>query len=184
MTQEILNVWNEIRVTDEGISISLFSESRDGGAVLEDETWFTFDEMSEMTPTGPMSLRLSDEARESLDRSREFGSEDSQQSAESGSRKSAESGSRKSVEIPPVGNFVRDANPPSWSDGERLKVVGISDKSANEYQIEGHQTVYMANPSCDPDEPVAEAVYESDIGPFGNYNSDDVYAYPASRLKA
>jgi len=59
MAQEPLTVWNEITISQSGIGITLYSESTDG-AVVEDETWFTFDELQ--TETGEIhSLNLSDE---------------------------------------------------------------------------------------------------------------------------
>ena len=58
---EIINVWNEVRVTGDGISITLLSERASGGAIVEDETWFTFDELTANSPQSPISLNLSDE---------------------------------------------------------------------------------------------------------------------------
>lgn len=66
MTQAPTSVWNEVRFTSEGISISLFSESTGGDAILEDEMWFTYDELQEMSPSAPLSLSLSETTKEGL----------------------------------------------------------------------------------------------------------------------
>lgn len=66
MTDAPSTVWNEVRITSDGISISLLSEGRGGRAIVEDEMWFTFDELQEMSPSEPMSLNLSDETQAAL----------------------------------------------------------------------------------------------------------------------
>lgn len=193
MTNAPLNVWNEVRITSEGISISLFSESTDGPAIVEDELWFTFDELELLANSEPQSLNLSDETVENL--------ADQRQSANVAKIWQADTLDEKAEHLPEnpstdellaymglsdmsevenvaaesqsafeTGDVVRDTNPPSWSDGENLEIVNISDQSADEYIIEEtifrdspDKTVADANPSCDPDEQVYECVYLSDL---------------------
>jgi hypothetical protein len=209
MPQAPITVWNEVRITSDGISISLLSESRDGPAIVEDEAWFTFDELESMAPSEPLSLNLSDQSQNALDEQSENATVGNLREAESMEEKADEmpenpsadellaymepggqqSGdSRESVDLQ-VGDVVRDTRPPDgWR--ARLEVVGISDKSAHEYVIEERfagpdETVANANPSpsCDPDEPVVEAVYRSDMNLKGAYDEEDVYAFPESRLE-
>jgi hypothetical protein len=171
MAQAPSTVWAEVRFTSDGISISLLSESQGTGAIVEDEAWFTFEELQEMSPSAPQSMNLSQETQEALAEQRKQAAvgklfTDSQQSG--------------SVEnLPEVGDTVVDTNPPKWSQDNELEVVGISDKSASEYVIEESdfgpdKTVSAENPKCHGDETVIEAEYTSGDG--------TTYAFPESRL--
>ena len=145
---------------------------------MEDETWFTFAELQEQSPSAPISLNLSDET----------------QSAFAEERRMAQVGrisENQESNLPQVGDRVRDENPPDWAtDLEELEVVEVlSDVRADEYVIQGpnegtaidksmqrlsDETVADANPSYDEDEPVVLAKYER--------GDSDEYAFPASRL--
>lgn len=166
MTDAPSDVWNEIRFTSEGISISLFSESPDTGAILEDETWFTYDELQEMSPSGPLNLSLTEQSRSAL-----AGQETTTEQGNS-----QESG----YTLPEVGQIVRDTNPPSWSKSPSVEVVGISDATAGDHVIEVNSgaediTVMSANPDCnDPDQPVIIGKYIA--------GSEKTYAFPLNRL--
>jgi len=170
MTDAPSDVWNEIRFTSEGISISLFSEWTDTGAILEDETWFTYDELQEMSPSGPLNLSLTEQSRSTLAGQETTTVNDSQESE---------------YTLPEVGQMVQDTNPSGWNESNYalLEVVEISDKSAGEYFVdqkahmpdEYRETVANANPSCDPDEPVIEAEYVDGTG--------ESYGFPVSRLE-
>lgn len=116
MTQAPTTVWNEVRFTSDGISISLFSESKEGGAILEDEMWFTYDELQEMAPSGPKNLGLSRESSDALAKQRGraamaevLSSSDDDTVARSQTEPSQESAdSQESGEVenlPPVGNL-------------------------------------------------------------------------------
>jgi hypothetical protein len=59
----ILGVWNEVRISNEGISITLYSESTDE-VYVEDEMWFTHNELHDSGSNRIYSLRLSQETRE------------------------------------------------------------------------------------------------------------------------
>jgi hypothetical protein len=50
MNNDIYNIWNEVRITDDTISISLLAEG-DDGATVEDELFFTFDELQSASGT-------------------------------------------------------------------------------------------------------------------------------------
>jgi hypothetical protein len=181
MEDVITNVWNEVRVTDEGISITLLSESLEGGAIVEDETWFTFDEMRADSPQSPISLSLSGETDSALAEQRRM--------AQVGELVDSQE-SDNSQELPEVGDCLTDQNPPSWaSDSDYLEVVEVLPNTrCDEHIIQGpnegkslekgkHQlfdkTVADANPSYNENEPVVMAQYNG---------SGDWYAFPASRL--
>lgn len=184
MTQDTpTTVWNEVRVTSDGISISMYSESRDSGAVVEDELWFTFDELQAMSPSEPKQMRLSQSSRKLL--------EDAASAMQKQEVMEELEESEPSYE---EGEVVQDTNAPSWSEDDRLVVVNVADHPADEYIVEArrhrpNETVYTTNPSCDADETVIEAVYyddwvHSDAEGYGEYNEDDVYAFPESRIKS
>lgn len=166
--QPVATVWNEIRIAGDGISISLYSEDADG-ARIEDEVRFTFKELQEMD--GELeSLQLSDETHDRM-------GEDTMSLAEV--RESLkEAGIRKRFED---GETVIDTETPEWSADDTLTVHGYAEVRADEYMIgdshksENNTTVSDANPSCEPDEPVVLATYDT--------NTDKIYAFPQSRLK-
>ena len=172
---EIINVWNEVRVTADGISITLLSERASGGAIVEDETWFTFDELTANSPQSPISLNLSDET--------------SQDFAEQ--RRLAQVGMimDEGDDLPEPGDVLEDQNPAHWSDDTRVEVVEVLPNTrCEEYVIQGRhegqslpkseqswtdETVATANPSYDEGDTVVRGKY---VG------SEKVYAFPASRL--
>lgn len=164
-----INVWNEVRVTGDGISISLISEGAGNPPVVEDEAWFTFDELQEMGPSEPINLNLSDESR------------------------SAMVGGRQSDDEPTPpqrGDPMVDDNAPSWAEDSRVVVEQyLPSVCAYEYVIEGpnasgamdptlqarsDETVAAANPSYSADEPVVLARYVD--------SPAETYAFPESRL--
>lgn len=176
----VTNVWNEITISGEGIGITLYSESAGIGAVVEDETWYTFDELQLLTGD-IINLNLSHETRERLSDDESWSAPSTDEVMESAGRQSAHS--QQSVDLQ-VGDLVIDTNGPDWANQYGAQVVGISDKSASEYIVQerpykGDKTVHDANPSCHPDEPVVKAVYLNDEG----IPTKDEYAFPASRLE-
>jgi hypothetical protein len=159
MTQ-ILNVWNEVRITSNGISITLLSESTDGTAVVEDETWFTFDELSAQSPSRPVTLNLSDETSEAIEEANEQArigqieradalSEKAEHLPESPSADEllAYMGLSSESEIEQVadehgrltaGDAAIDENAPHWSDDAQVIVLErLDDVTADEYVIQG-----------------------------------------------
>lgn len=177
---EITNVWNEVRVTADGISITLFSERASGGATVEDEAWFTFDEMAADAPQSPISLNLSDRTSDDWAETRRL--------ARVGQIMD-EGENEKSHDLPKAGDVLTDRNPAPWSEDTQVEVVEVlPNVSCDEYVIQGQnegdaltpssqawsdETVADSNPSYDEDEPVVRGRY---VG------SEKVYAFPASRL--
>jgi hypothetical protein len=66
MNNDIYNIWNEVRITDDTISISLVAEG-DDGATVEDELFFTFDELQSASGTIE-GLTLREETRATMTR--------------------------------------------------------------------------------------------------------------------
>jgi hypothetical protein len=88
-----------------------------------------------------------------------------------------------------VGDIVRDTRPPTWSENNELKVVGLPDENANEYVVSeradifSDKTVWNANPHCDEDEDVVECQYLDDTDMSYPNASGSTYAFPVSRLE-
>lgn len=163
------SVWVETRITNEGISISLLSESRDG-AIVEDETWFTFAEMNEMAPSAPISLNLTDTTRDLL-RQESAGDEDN---SDLDIDELLDTGTEPSM--PQEGDVLMDQNPPPWgSDEVPITVTEVLENvKANEHTINNYgMTVADANPSYSRFDPVILGTYP---------DSDKEYAFPKSRL--
>lgn len=163
-----IGVWAEFRTSTEGVSVTLYSESAEGTPVVEDELWFTHDELQE-GPQGIETLRLTQETRAQL-KPDERGSQESQ---------------GRQIE---KGDILRDDNAPSWSDNDIVVVVepdaGVS---ADAYYTGDGGTVADANPSYPADDTVVRAVYRSDVPQYSDktiagFDDEDVYAFPESRL--
>ncbi len=172
MVEAPTSVWNEVRFTDEGISISLFSESPQGGAVLEDEMWYTYDELQEMAPSNPIMLNLTDESREAL-------SEIHKEAQFSFIDDRSQSEIRTGYETPDVGDVLYDDpnRTPKWSEDERVRVINVTETRADEYELDTDdwwkETVADYNQSEPDDAPVV----------VGNYiGSESEYAFPVTRL--
>ena len=171
---EILDTWTEVRTSDNGISATLYSEWEGGEVIVEDELWFTQDELSDSREI--TSLNLSQESREAI-YSRQT---DIDSYTEDNSVELIQESSNQIEE----GDWVIDENPPSWSeDGARLQVVErLDDVTADEYVIEKNTfgkdgTVAMANPSYPSDDTVILCRFADQM------DSDEPYAYPESRLR-
>jgi len=183
MTKDVTNVWNEVRVTSDGISVTLFSESADGGATVEDELWFTFDEIQEQAPSQPFSLNLSDETQSAIstigDRNKL-----QQEIPDYIEEYSQELENEQVGNLPEVGDVLIDENAPDWSNGEWVEVVNITDQNAEDYVIEewdcpyNDETVATANPNYSANDTVIEAKYLDETG----HPTGDSYAFPESRL--
>lgn len=179
MDERPIDVWNEVRVSPDGISISLISESAEGdGPVVEAEEMFAFEELEEMAPTGPMTMRLSDKTRDAL-------RERSRNSAESDSRNSAKTRTimGDTFTLPEEGEVVRDTEAPDWSDTGQVIVQNVTNSVASDYVIEEKsgvrrvETVNTLNLNHPPNAPVVEAAYLSVDG-----GQSDTYAFPVTRL--
>jgi len=198
MAQEPLTVWNEITISQSGIGITLYSESTDG-AVVEDETWFTFDELQ--AETGDIhSLNLSDETDELMAEAaktsrqqkiyNEFEDIDFEKLEYELEGEFDEE--QESYDFPDEGEIVEDLNPPLWSENSALEVVEVlEDVKAEDYVIEGRragqalsederlgiyeQSVAQANPSCNSDDPVVMCEYADE-------NNNTTYAFPLGRI--
>jgi hypothetical protein len=163
------SVWNEIRVTDDGVSVTLYSEDPSGhGPIVEDEWWMTHAEI-ENTPHGIASLRVSEET--------------------------LERGSQEEEVTLSTGDVVEDLNPPSYMSEEAIGEKGqlivdevlppevtcatwafdeeASTDDMSDMEQVFAQTVADANPSYPDDDRVVLARYK---------DSDSQYAFPASRL--
>lgn len=153
------NVWTEVRVTGNGVSVTLYTENESGMPVVEGETWLTHEELTEPELIGGPGKR------ELL--------------SISGDRP-AEPEETEEYDVPAVGSFVVDDNPPSWSDNNVLQVKRIPGETAGEHVIQerfgtrSDKTVADANPRYDADAPVVVATYVN-----GN---NEPYAFPSSRL--
>jgi len=162
MEKEILSVWNEDRVTADGVSVTLYSESTDSGAVVEDEYWINKDEMAD-TPHRVESLRM-----------------------ESRLHQEAPSDSESNFS---EGQVVVDKSPPKWAEGERLvvdEVLAYPQVTAETYLYE--EGAYIANPKASVfNQTVADVNKEypaDDRVVLARYeDSDKRYAYPESRLR-
>jgi len=162
MEKEILSVWNEVRVTADGVSVTLYSESTDSGAVVEDEYWISKDEMAD-TPHSVESLRMESSLhQETPSRSESNFSE---------------------------GQVVVDKSPAKWAEGERLivdEVLTHPEVTADTYLYE--EGAYIANPKASVfNQTVADVNKEypaDDRVVLARYeDSDKRYAYPESRLR-
>ena len=162
MEKEILSVWNEVRVTADGVSVTLYSESTDSGAVVEDEYWINKDEMAD-TPHSVESLRM-----------------------ESSLHQETPSRSERNFS---EGQVVVDKSPPKWAEGERLvvdEVLTHPEVTAETYLYE--EGAYIANPKASVfNQTVADVNKEypaDDRVVLARYeDSDKRYAYPESRLR-
>jgi len=172
---EILDTWTEVRTSDNGISATLYSEWEGGEVIVEDEIWFTQDELSDSREI--TSLNLSNESRDAI-YSRKTESDSYTQGISSELI-------QKSLNTIQEGDWVIDDNPPSWSDdAARLQVVERLDNvTAEEYVIkhnsyfEDNLTVASENPEYPSDDTVV-------LCRFGDQmDSDKQYAYPESRLR-
>lgn len=52
------DTWTELKIGATGVSVSVYSEDNDGVAVLEDEIWFTNDEVEELQENGGDTFAL------------------------------------------------------------------------------------------------------------------------------
>jgi len=175
----IINVWVEGQIHSDGVSLSLLSESQEGGARVEAVENLTFEEL-ESREGGLFNMGLSDETQSA------FG--DQIRQAQVG--KLFESQVSDEPTHPEPGTVLTDVNAPSWSDEDGVQVTEVlSEVTAEEYVIQGKhegtaldpslqswsdETVADANPSYSPDETVI----------LGRYiDGGKEYAFPASRLQ-
>jgi hypothetical protein len=179
----VINVWNEVRFTADGISITLFSESQEGGAVVEDELWYTYEEMQELSPSRPFSLNLTDETQSAIATS--SASQGLQQEMSDYIEEYSQQLENEQVgNLPKVGDVMIDKNAPPWSNDERVEVTNITDTKAENYIITERfgqmddETVASANPYYPTNDTVIEAKY---LGKDGRPTGDS-YAFPESRL--
>jgi len=172
---EILDTWTEVRTSDNGISATLYSEWEGGEVIVEDELWFTQDELSDSREI--TSLNLSQESREAI--------YSRQTDIDSYTEKNGVELIQESRNQIAEGDWVIDENPPSWSeDGARLQVVErLDDVTADEYVIKHNNfyrndvTVASENPDCPSDDTVILCRFADQM------DSDEPYAYPESRLR-
>jgi hypothetical protein len=194
--------YTEVQIDDDSISLTLISESGSSGPVIEDTERFTFEELQDMAGEH-LTLRLSTDSREALVDSRESAvvgnllqSESMEEKAEiipdNPSSKElmaymgllgGEATDGRESDLPEVGDILTDTNSPEWSVDDRVEVVSISDKSADEYIVQESdfgrpKTVADVNYEADPDETVIEAQYLDAQG----FPEGKVYGFPASRL--
>ena len=200
--------YTEVQIDEDSISLTLISESGSNGPVIEDTERFTFEELQDMAGEH-LTLRLSTDSREALVDSRESAvvgnllqSESMEEKAEiipdnpsskelmaymgllgGEATDGRESGDSQESDLPEVGDILTDTNSPEWSVDDRVEVVSISDKSADEYIVQESdfgrpKTVADVNYEADADETVIEAQYLDAQG----FPEGKVYGFPASRL--
>jgi hypothetical protein len=163
MAQETpIDVWNEITISQSGVGVTLYSEyGEGGGAVVEDETWFTFDEL-EGKAGDIISLNLSEESQLSLvEDDKSF-------------RETVEESLAEEQQVS-EGDVLIDDNPAPWSNDTRVVVedADVVEPASDYYIVESGGTVAQANPSYPRDDDVILGHYEG---------STKTYAFPESRL--
>jgi len=169
----ILGVWNEVRISNEGISITLYSESADE-VYVEDEMWFTHNELHDSGSNRIYSLRLSQETREIMS------SEGLNQYQELEDFLMSETD-----EYIAEGDIVEDKEtPPSWSETNYLKVESVTDIPANQYLVEDATDDYWATTVAEmnPDYPDVDTVVECYYITTEEKAASKKYAFPESRL--
>jgi len=172
----ISDVWLEAQIDENGIALTLISEGVGEDAVVEEVDHYTFEELQDKS--GDMfNMNLSDESRETLSEMRRLSNIG--KIAESDIEAEDETESQEGEELPEEGDILWDDNASSWSVDDRVEVVNVTDKQADEYVIEervfGNDYVSDVNPSYNEEDTVIEATY---------LDSDDneTYAFPVSRL--
>lgn len=194
--------YTEVQIDEDSISLTLISESGSNGPVIEDTERFTFEELQDMAGEH-LTLRLSTDSREALVDSRESAVVGNLAQSENLSEAAEEMPDNPTSEqlmaymgllgggatdgqesdLPEVGDIMTDTNSPEWSVDDRVEVVSISDKSADEYIVQESdfgraKTVADVNYEADPNETVIEAQYLDAEG----FPNGKVYGFPASRL--
>lgn len=175
-------VWNEIRITDEGISVTLYSENTDG-AVVEDEVWYTFDELQASGPQEIDSLNLTEQSRNALHSEQE--AVRSVEPAEGDTLSNGESPNLTDESLE-TGDVVIDANAPDWTDDDRLVVKEVLSVRSDEYYIDNSITVSDVNRSYPDSDCVVEAVYFDEWDSCRSVEKIDeteTYAFPISRIE-
>ena len=164
----IADVWAEIKNTDEGISISLYSEG-ESGVRVEDEFWRTWDELER--ETGSLeSVRLSESSRDLL-----------------------RSDSQSYHYTPSKGDVLIDDNSPEWSEDNRVEVVEVLQTVRTDEYIIQSKIGEDENVVIPPEEQTFYDVSVANVN--SSYSNDDyvirgkyldgpdkTYAFPASRL--
>jgi hypothetical protein len=180
MEQNTINgVWLEGQIDDNGISLTLISESKGSGAQVEEIKHFDISELEQMS--GELfSLNLSDETSEALvgnSASRDSGQSEIEDYADS-LQSEIEALSELETSPRPTperGQIMVDDNPAPWSDDDRVEVIYATDYEARNFDMDDTgSTVAQANPSYPEDDTVILAKYVGSV---------KEYAFPASRLK-
>jgi hypothetical protein len=218
--KDIIDVWNEVTISDGKLVVTLVSETMDGTTIAEDMQVYHMADADALEGIID-NLSLSQQSRHSLmdwNDEREQ-SEDSEESNTEPvlTREDLKNGDFHTIEdvyehlykdekyykdneveeYDPnqsndhlqVGDIVRDTRPPTWSENNELKVVGLPDENANEYVVSeradifSDKTVWNANPQCDEDEDVVECQYLDDTDMSYPNASGSTYAFPVSRLE-
>jgi len=160
----IIDTWTEITRSDDSIAITLYSESAEGEAMVEDMAFYNTAELQE-SPLPPASLNLSDETQAALQSENE----------------EPETGLEE-------GELVIDEGAPNFGSPE-IRITEIMDVPAEEYVIDGPQEgkVVPTSEQRFSDKTVADAnaTYpEDDPVILGRYTDESAeYAFPASRLE-
>jgi hypothetical protein len=169
----ILSVWNEVRISDEGISVTLYSEDAND-VYVEDELWFTHNELLDESSNRIHSLRLSRKSREIM----EDGGLNQYQELENFLMSNKE---EPKIE---AGSIVKDENSPEWSDLNYLKVERVTSIHASRYLIEDSTDPQWATTVADvnPKYPADDYVVECHYMDTDDRVSQKRYAFPISRL--
>jgi hypothetical protein len=160
----IIDIWTEITRSGDGVAITLYSESAEGEAMVEDMAWCDASD-SQKSPLPLESLNLSDETQAALQSENE----------------EPETGLE-------AGELVIDEGAPNFGNPE-IRITEIMDVPAEEYVIDGPQEgkVVPTSEQRFSDKTVADAnaAYpEDDPVILGRYADESAeYAFPASRLE-
>jgi len=174
----VTSVWNEITISGEGVGITLYSEG-ETGAIVEDETWFTFDELQSEMRGEIVNLSLSDNARDTLsemsrlaDIGRIF------EDGHHGEQSRIGQPKKSAYDLPEEGDVMNDPESNVQFGDGRVKVTKVTSKESKNWTlvVNGKETtVAQQNPGHPSNAPVI----------LGNYieGSDKSYAYPVTRLE-
>lgn len=179
-------VWTEVRATDEGVSITLYSETGND-VIVEDETWYTLDELTS-DDNNRTRLTLSEKSLTRL-------SDDEDEDDETGSTDQIDDYQKFYGTIPlsisekdPVDRLdieegdvlvdIEGAQVVMGPDKPKVEVTNVTRERASDYDITvDGETVTVAEEN--PDYPIYDLVVEGQYVKGG----DRTYAFPVSRLE-
>jgi hypothetical protein len=186
------DVWTEVRATDEGVSITLYSET-EGEIIVEDETWYTLDELTsndnnrtQLTLSENPLTRLSDDEDEDEDEDDEDDETGSTDQIDDYQEfygtiplsTSEKAECRLDIDEGDVLVDIEGAQVVMGRDKPKVEVTNVTSERASDYDITvDGETVTVAEEN--PDYPIYDLVVEGQYVKGG----DRTYAFPVSRLE-